>query len=114
MDVPSWAEKISGGAVACTTCRCIYEEPHQFWFGEREGYKVVGGIPATCIHQPTGLCPACQAEYDEDPVAWMEYGDHPAGLANWRALQAEMDEQAQRPHQDDSGAGNVGDDVIPF
>src|SRR5262249_53714744 len=46
--------------------------------------------PPTCIHAARGPCPACQAEYDEDPQAYLEYGDHPQGLANWRALQAEM------------------------
>lgn len=44
----------------------------------------------TCIHAESGLCPACQAEYDEDPRAYLEFGDHPQGIANWKALQEEM------------------------
>lgn len=34
----------------------------------------------TCIHTDKGLCPACQALYDEDPDAYWEFGDHPDGL----------------------------------
>lgn len=45
-----------------------------------------------CIHSDSGLCEACQADYDEDPAAWIEFGDHIAGLAAWKALQKEMDE----------------------
>jgi hypothetical protein len=29
----------------------------------------------TCIHAAEGLCPACAADYDADPTAWVEYGD---------------------------------------
>jgi hypothetical protein len=50
------------------------------------GYAVEGG----------GLCPACAADYDADPTAWLEYGDHPAGIAAWKALQEEMDREATR------------------
>lgn len=53
-----------------------------------------------CIHQERGLCPACQADYDQDPQAFEEYGDHPAGLERWnRELQdilADMDQQGHR------------------
>jgi hypothetical protein len=44
----------------------------------------------TCVHVAAGLCKSCQAEYDEDPSAYWEYGDHPAGLARWRDLCAEI------------------------
>ncbi len=58
----------------------------------------------TCIHATAGLCPKCQADYDADPLAYLEYGDHPAGIANWRALQEEMAANLSRPvlPQDDS------------
>lgn len=45
----------------------------------------------TCIHATEGLCPACREEYDADPCAYEEYGEHPAGLARWAALKAEME-----------------------
>lgn len=48
--------------------------------------------PTPCVHSPDGrtLCPACQEEYDADPTAWEEWGNHPQGLKNWEALQAEL------------------------
>ncbi len=50
--------------------------------------------PTPCIHSPDGrtLCPACQADYDEDPLAWESYGAHPAGIANAEALEREIAE----------------------
>jgi hypothetical protein len=50
----------------------------------------------TCIHSKMGLCESCQADYDADPAAWVEYGDHPAGIAAWQALQEEMDREMGR------------------
>lgn len=44
----------------------------------------------TCIHATTGLCETCQADYDYDPVAYHEFGDHPEGIRRWLELQAEM------------------------
>ncbi len=44
----------------------------------------------TCIHQKIGLCPSCLDDFEEDESAWHEFGEHPAGLANWEALQAEL------------------------
>jgi len=47
----------------------------------------------TCVHVldwPTpggGLCPSCAAAFDADPDAYLEFGDHPAGLENWRREQ---------------------------
>lgn len=48
----------------------------------------------TCIHSTAGLCPACQADYDEDPAAWLEFGDHPEGIARWKAEQERIDRNA--------------------
>lgn len=42
----------------------------------------------TCIHSALGLCQSCQADYDTDPTAYIEFGDHPAGIARWQAEQA--------------------------
>ena len=42
----------------------------------------------TCIHAPpgvTGLCTTCREEYDEDALAFLEYGQHEAGEARWAA-----------------------------
>jgi hypothetical protein len=36
-----------------------------------------------CTRRDSGLCSACQADYDEDPLAWIEFGDHPAGQSRW-------------------------------
>jgi hypothetical protein len=44
----------------------------------------------TCVHCCDGLCPVCQAQFEEDPDSWIQFGDHPAGIANWEALCAEM------------------------
>lgn len=49
-------------------------------------------ILITCIHSESGLCPACQEDFDADPEAWFEFGDHPAGIERWEALQAEIRE----------------------
>ena len=38
----------------------------------------------TCIHSANGLCRTCQAEYDADPDAYIEFGQHPAGEARWK------------------------------
>jgi hypothetical protein len=45
--------------------------------------KTPAGI--TCLHAQNGLCPKCQADYDEDPQAYVEFGQHPQGEANWQA-----------------------------
>lgn len=51
----------------------------------------------TCIHRPAGgLCPNCQAEYEADPTAWIDYGYHSAGLARWEAELDAMDAAARR------------------
>jgi hypothetical protein len=63
----------------------------------------------TCIHATTGLCPQCQEEYNEDPLAFLEFGQHTAGIANWAALQAEM--LAER--EEELPASEV-DESIPF
>ena len=48
----------------------------------------------TCIHQPHGLCAACQVEYDVDPVSWHEFGYHAAGVIAWEELQDELAREA--------------------
>lgn len=62
-------------------------------------------MPTTCNHQRAiglaGLCEDCQAEYDEDPSAYEEYGPHQQGERNWAALQAEL------------AADNVRDNTMP-
>lgn len=57
--------------------------------------------PPPCIHSPDGrtLCPDCQATYDGDPESYIEFGDHPAGLKNWRALQDEIARGAEERTQ---------------
>lgn len=44
----------------------------------------------TCIHMTSGMCDACMGEYREDPSAWIEYGNHVAGLKRWEELRVEM------------------------
>ncbi len=51
---------------------------------------VIDGLILTCIHADLGLCEHCQAEYDENPAEYLEYGDHPAGIERWRELTAEI------------------------
>src|SRR5262245_5772795 len=62
----------------------------------------------TCIHTERGLCPACQSDYDADPLAYLEYGDHPEGLANYQRLLDEIAQAAQDP------TPLVAWDEIPF
>lgn len=61
----------------------------------------------TCVHAAAGLCPQCRADFDEDPQAYLEYGDHPAGLERYRAL---LEEMAQRPEP----LPEYDDSHIPF
>ncbi len=53
----------------------------------------------TCIHREQGLCESCQAEYDEDPEAFEEFGRHPEGMRRWAELEAEM-EASRLAHAD--------------
>ena len=47
--------------------------------------------PPACIHgDGKSLCPSCQACYDYDPSAYIEYGDHPQGIANTKALDEQI------------------------
>ena len=64
---------------------------HTLWryFGDDGRDPACRRAPSlTCIHQQqagaTGLCRRCQDDYDEDPDAWWEFGDHPAGIARWQ------------------------------
>ena len=67
--------------------------------------------PYTCIHADSGLCDTCQADWDYDPDSYAEFGDHPEGLARWRALQEEMTAEAARIAALPS---EVDDPSIPF
>lgn len=73
----------------------------------------------TCTHQlaagAAGLCETCQYDYDVDPGAYMEFGEHPDGQANWAALLAEMEAERQQ-YLELAGAPTlpVDDDSIPF
>ena len=70
----------------------------------------------TCIHTAKGLCPQCQADYEEDEDGFREFGAHPDGEARWLALLADMEASAAGPTADGSVnycAGD-GDDFIPF
>jgi len=77
---------------------------------EQPTARTSGIYPEPCIHgDGKTLCPDCQAGYDVDPEAYDEYGDHPAGLERWRALQEEIArDAATTPSQ------AVQDDSIPF
>lgn len=52
--------------------------------------------PPRCIHAKEGeqLCEACEEAFEEDPGAYLEYGDHPEGLRRWQELQTELDYEA--------------------
>lgn len=67
----------------------------------------------TCIHAATDLCPACQATYAADPGAYLEYGDHHAGIARWRALQEDIAHDAHDACQPTVIVGDRPSD-IPF
>ncbi len=76
-------------------------------------------FPPPCLHSPDGvsLCEACQDDFECDPQAYVEYGAHRQGLANWTQLQAEMDARPTQPHRpldiDESEAADDGD-VLPW
>jgi len=63
-----------------------------------------------CIHtNGIGLCLDCQTAYDDDPLAYIEFGDHPEGIRRWQELQAEMEAERQRPV-----VVRIADDELPF
>ncbi len=69
----------------------------------------------TCIHSPPGsgrLCEDCQRDYDADPSAWVEFGDHEEGLQRWRLLQKELDRDAEEERK--ALERFVVEDEIPF
>lgn len=73
----------------------------------------------TCLHAAEGLCPSCQEEYDEDALAWIEFGSHPAGVANMEALREEMlgaceEERAEGRPPADGDEGPADYDDVPF
>lgn len=60
----------------------------------RSGGLCDSGLPCPMAYNvplKTGLCERCQADYDEDPSSYLEFGDYPQGIANWNALKEEMD-----------------------
>lgn len=80
-----------------------------------------GGTPddepaafAACIHSTAGLCPKCQEEYDADPGAWSEYGDHPEGIKRWQALQDEIEQDRRRMEAAQDGTPPDAWDNLPF
>ncbi len=66
----------------------------------------------TCIHSKSGLCKSCQDEYDIDPTAWIEFGDHPEGIARWKAEQERI--AADRAEQEAMPVAEVDWGEIPF
>lgn len=68
-------------------------------------------MPLTCLHCPSGLCAECLADYEEDPLTYLEFGAHPEGEENWRALQEEIAADARRREWP---APNCNSDDIPF
>lgn len=68
----------------------------------------------TCDHMPEGeegLCPDCQADYEEDAFAWIEFGPHPQGQARW---QAEMTRMAEEHMEGMTFAPVAEDSDLPF
>lgn len=63
----------------------------------------------TCIHRESGLCADCQAEYDTDPEAWIEFGYHTQGQLNWEA-EKKLIEQSAR----ESTERQLPDPDLPF
>jgi hypothetical protein len=60
-------------------------------------------VDLTCVHSIAGLCPACQAEYDEDALAFLEFGAHPAGLRRYRELLDEIAADQKRERRAEAG-----------
>lgn len=48
----------------------------------------------TCNHAEIGLCRQCSEEYDIDPLAFHEFGPHPAGDHNSERLAQEITAEA--------------------
>ncbi len=69
----------------------------------------------TCIHTTEGLCPTCKSEYNVDPLAYIEFGQHPEGIRRWQeeraAQEAWYTEQNERAARERFPANN---DAIPF
>lgn len=52
--------------------------------------------PMICIHSAAGLCRRCRELYEEDPEAWIEYGNHSAGIRRRQEMQEEIDAERDR------------------
>jgi hypothetical protein len=57
----------------------------------------------TCIHAVAGLCEVCQVEYELDPLAWIEFGSHEAGIRRYRELLDEIAADAARERRAEAG-----------
>ena len=67
----------------------------------------------TCVHVAGGMCPSCLADCEEDPIAWLEYGNHTEGLDRWRMLREEKAQMYRRQDEvEPEDAAN--DDDLPF
>jgi hypothetical protein len=58
----------------------------------------------TCVHARVGLCSHCLDDFERDPVAYLNFGFHPAGIARWKAFCEEMAHRyrdASTPPSDD-------------
>jgi hypothetical protein len=72
-----------------------------------------GILAPPCIHTDgKGLCQDCLAEFAADPEAYLEYGEHPAGIERWRAVQEEMAAHAIQAEAARLAGGS--DPEIPF
>lgn len=66
-----------------------------------------------CIHCPAGqICDACRADHDEDPEAWIEFGEHPQGEENWKREEASI--LADMGTTPQGMADAISDPSIPF
>src|SRR5262245_30822344 len=59
-------------------------------------------VTLTCVYAVRGLYPECRAEFNEDPEAYIEFGNHPAGIERYRALLNELI-RAEAISPDDAG-----------
>lgn len=62
-----------GQTCPCPTCQAELADEHAADSSLNTPHR--SGL--TCIHAKVGLCPSCREEYDTDPLAWLEYGQHP-------------------------------------
>lgn len=72
---------------AICSCGLCSTHCHEFCPGAScEGHSVASEpYPTPCIHSPDGveLCGDCLEQFEIDPAAYDEFGDHPEGLRRW-------------------------------